>query len=282
MADKNSHNSTDTSVVTVDVQPFLLPIALVMSTIIFSISFLIGMNMIADGTGGSSNKDTSAADTVDADTGTTTGTTTGTAPAAAPVAVTAGQTNIDDDAIKGDKDKAKVAIVEFSDYECPFCKRHFQQTYSQIVENFVNSGDAIIVYRDFPLSFHDPLASKQALAAECVGDLEGDDKYYEYHDLLFENTASNGNGMQESKLPELAKQIGVDEGDFKECYDSGKFTEEIKKDLADGQAAGVSGTPGFVVGVLSDDGSVKGEVVSGAQPYSAFEAAINRQLEAAE
>lgn len=186
--------------------------------------------------------------------------------------------SIDDDPVLGNRESAKVAIVEFSDYECPFCKRHFDQTYSQIKKNFIDTGDAILVFRDFPLSFHDPLATKEARAAECVQDIAGDGKYYEYHDLIFTNTTSNGNGLAESKLYDLAEKVGINRAEFSSCYDSGKFEDEVAKDLSDGQKAGISGTPGFVIGTLNDDGTVDGVKVSGAQPYSVFEQVINEQL----
>jgi len=194
---------------------------------------------------------------------------------------TKGQTSVDDDPYLGSKEKAKVAIVEFSDFECPFCKRFHENTFDEIIDNYVRKDEAIFVYRDLPLSFHDPLASKQALAAECVQDLEGNNKYFEYNKSIYETTSSNGQGMEEDALYTLAEKVGVDRGKFADCYESEKFKEEVKKDATDAQAAGINGTPGFVIGVLNDDGSVDGEVVSGAQPFSVFEEAIKRQLDRA-
>jgi protein-disulfide isomerase len=206
----------------------------------------------------------------------------------APVAANPQDTNnqeakvtIDDDPILGDKNKAKVAIVEFSDYECPFCKRHHQETFDQIVEEYVNTGKAIMVYRDFPLSFHDPLATTEALAAECVQDIAGDSKYFEYSKLIFENTSSNGNGLKVDDLYTIADQISVDSDELKKCVDEERFLEEIQNDIKDGTLAGITGTPGFVIGVLDEDGNVDGVNVSGAQPYTVFKQAIEQQLDRA-
>ena len=102
---------------------------------------------------------------------------------------------IDDDPILGDKDKAKVAIVEFSDFECPFCQKFHKETFNQLIEDYVDSGKAIYVYRDFPLSFHEPKASEAASAANCVQEVAGDEKYFEFSKLYYERTQSNGKGL---------------------------------------------------------------------------------------
>lgn len=104
-------------------------------------------------------------------------------------------TTIDDDPVKGDLGSAQVAVVEFSDYECPFCQRFHQGAYSDIISNYVDTGDAVFVYRDFPLSFHEPKASEAASAANCVQQIAGDDAYFEYSQLYYERTASNGQGI---------------------------------------------------------------------------------------
>lgn len=174
----------------------------------------------------------------------------------------------DDDAVMGDKD-APVTIIEFSDYECPFCKRHFTDTFPQLKEKYIDTGKVKFIFRDFPLAFHDPLATQQAMAAECVREQTDDETYFAYHDLMFENTTSNGNGMQKEKLYELAEQVGADRTTFTECLDSEKYKDEVSKDLADGQKAGVSGTPGFLI---------NGQLVSGAQPFNVFEQIIEAEL----
>lgn len=104
-------------------------------------------------------------------------------------------TTIDDDPILGDLNSAKVAIVEFSDFECPFCQRHHQTAYKDIVSNYVDTGDAVIVYRDFPLSFHEPKASEAAEAANCVFEVAGDEAFFEFSELYYERTQTNGQGI---------------------------------------------------------------------------------------
>ncbi len=98
------------------------------------------------------------------------------------------KTTIDDDAMLGNKDSVNVAIVEFTDFQCPFCQRHHNEVYPTIVNDIVNAGKAIYVIRDFPLSFHEPVATNKAIAAECAGKIGGDSKYFEYVDKLFELT----------------------------------------------------------------------------------------------
>ena len=204
--------------------------------------------------------------------------TTGNTAGAAQETYPASQTTIDDDPYLGNKDSAKVAIVEFSDYECPYCKRHFQETYRKLLDNYVATGKAILVFRDFPLSFHNPLATKEAVAAECVQELGDNAKYFAFHDLVYTNTNSNGNGLEEAKLYEFAKQVGVDTNNFTQCYQQERFKDEIAKDIEDGAAAGVNGTPGFVIGLLSSDGSVDGVSVAGALPYENFQQVLEEQL----
>lgn len=189
------------------------------------------------------------------------------------------KTLIDDDAILGNKETAKVAIVEFSDYECPFCQRFWDQTLGQLKKNYVDTGKAIFVYRDLPLAFHDPAATREANAAECAGELGGDKIFYQFHDGIYEQTPGNGQGISETELIEIGSGLGLDKAKLTKCIEGNEFADEIKKDVQDATEAGISGTPGFVVGTLSQDGGVGGVLIKGAQPYSAFEQAINKLLE---
>jgi len=190
------------------------------------------------------------------------------APTQTDTSTVALEVDADDDASLGSED-VPVTIIEFSDYECPFCKRHFTQVYPEIKSKYIDTGKARLVFRDFPLSFHDPLATEEAMAAECAREQGGDKVYFEYHDLIFETTSSNGRGMQKSQLYDLAEQVGVDKDKFTECLDSEKYKEEVQKDIADGQAAGVSGTPAFLI---------NGKLVSGAQPFEVFKQIIDAEL----
>lgn len=168
---------------------------------------------------------------------------------------------IDDDAIKGDPD-APITIVEFSDYECPFCTRFYDDTLGLIEENYIDTGKVKFVYRDFPLSFH-PNAQKAAEAAECAGE---QDRYYEMHDLIFENGATVG----VTGFKQFAEEIGLDTEEFNECLDSGAMSSEVRDDFAVGSQLGVSGTPAFFI---------NGILVSGAQPFSVFEQIIEGELQ---
>ncbi len=167
---------------------------------------------------------------------------------------------LDDDAVKGEED-APVTIIEWSDFECPFCARFYRETLSSIEEQYIKTGKVKLVYRDFPLSFH-ANAQKAAEAAECAGEQK---KYWEMHDLLFENGVQGG----VAGFKQYAKQLGLNTAKFNECLDSGKMASEVRKDMADGTAAGIQGTPGFLV---------NGKLVSGAQPFSVFQQVIEAEL----
>ncbi len=187
-------------------------------------------------------------------------------------------TTLDDDAVMGDKTKAKVAIVEFSDLECPFCKRFHQETHDQLVKEYVETGKAILVARDFPLSFHDPKATEEASVAECVRDQKGDAAYFTFTQEVYANTLANGKGLPQGKMLELMKKAGVDTTKALACSEQEATKQEIAKDIADGTKAGVTGTPSFLIGTLGEDGTVTGELVVGALPLSGFEEVINKYV----
>jgi protein-disulfide isomerase len=167
---------------------------------------------------------------------------------------------MDDDPMKGDIN-APVTIVEFSDFECPFCERYYSQTYKQIDEQYIKTGKVRYVFRDYPLSFH-PDAQKAAEAAQCAGD-QG--KFWEMHDMIFENQHAMGVG----NLKSYAEGMGLDSQLFNQCLDSGKYSQEVLDDQQDGARYGVSGTPTFFI---------NGKIVVGAQPYSVFKEAIDAEL----
>jgi protein-disulfide isomerase len=173
------------------------------------------------------------------------------------------EVSLDDDPVKGSPD-AKVTIVEFSDFQCPFCQRFFLQTLPQIEEKYIKTGKVRFVYRDFPLNFHQ-YAQKAAEAAECA-DEQG--KFWEYHDILFQKL-SEWATVGESKFKEYAQQLGLDMQKFNQCLDSGKYANEVQKDYNDGLKYGVSGTPTFFI---------NGIKIVGAQPYSVFEQIIEQEL----
>ncbi len=171
-------------------------------------------------------------------------------------AVVAGQ----EDYFRGSAD-APVTIMEYSDFQCPFCSRFYSDTLPLIETNYIDTGKAKLIYRDFPLSFH-ANAQKAAEAAECAGE-QG--KFWEMHDKLYENQQS----LSDSSFKTWAAEIGLDSATFDDCLDSGKYASEVAKDAQDGQAEGISGTPSFLV---------NGQKIVGAQPYAVFEQAIEAAL----
>ena len=168
------------------------------------------------------------------------------------------------DHIRGAKN-AKVTLIEYSDFECPFCKQH-EATMQQVLKDYPN--DVRLVYRNYPLSFHQN-AMKEAEAAECVSELGGQDAYWKFHDQIFARTTSNGTGFALDQLGPLAKEVGVDQTAFQKCLDSDKYVAAINQSEQDGVAAGVQGTPGTFV---------NGTMVEGAVPYSQFKTMIDAIL----
>lgn len=157
---------------------------------------------------------------------------------------------------------APVTITEFSDFQCPFCGRFAQQTLPSIEENYINTGKARLVFRNFPLNIHNN-AEKAAEASECAHE-QG--MFWQYHDKLFENQ----NSLSVGDLKKYAKDVGLDTEKFNDCLDSGRMAAEVQKDLNEGENIGVRGTPYFLVG--------KGSI-SGACPFSTFDQAIKAELE---
>jgi protein-disulfide isomerase len=167
---------------------------------------------------------------------------------------------------------AKATLVVYSDLECPFCKS-FHPTIQKLLETY---RDKIrLVYRHFPLSFH-ANAQKEAEASECIAELGGNDAFWKYVDAIFERTTSNGTGFALEKLGSLAAELGVNQEQFQSCLDSGKYEQLVKDQIADGTAAGVSGTPStFVI-----DSKGNSQILVGAQPIEAFKIEIDKTLEA--
>ena len=158
--------------------------------------------------------------------------------------------------------KAAVTIVEFSDFQCPFCAR-VQPALKELLAKY--SGRVNLAYRDFPLAQIHPQASTAAEASRCAGE-QG--KFWEYHDLLFANTSK----LDAASLADYARRVGLDPKQFDSCLASGKFKAQVEEDLEQGMKAGVSGTPGFFI---------NGIPLSGAQPASEFEKIIDMELAAA-
>lgn len=168
--------------------------------------------------------------------------------------------------------KATISLIEYSDFECPFCKT-FHPNPKKVVDAF--EGKVNLVYRHYPLQFHNPGAQKQAEASECAAELGGSEAFWKYADLIYERTTSNGKGFPLEKLVPLAEEIGLDKDAFQTCLEGEKYAELVQKDLKDAQASGITGTPGTII-LNNDSGATK--LVSGAQPVEALKAAVEELL----
>jgi len=164
-----------------------------------------------------------------------------------------------------------VTIVEFSDYQCPFCRQFVSTTLPALKNAYVDSGKARYVFRDFPIDNIHPQARKAAEAAHCAGD-QG--KYWEMHDLLFQNQQA----LAPEQLPDYAKRLGLDAAAFSACLDSAKHAGAVQQNYGDGAAAGVRGTPSFIVGRTRPDNTVEGLLIVGARPLADFRQEIDRLL----
>lgn len=267
--EKNSHSKDSgpiEDVVTIDVKLFITPFAIVLSALIISFSFLAGISTL-----NSTLSDGGVA------LGTATvGTPTPTPTPTADPEPTTGVTSIDDDASLGN-DGAKVALIEFSDYNCSFCGRyHTDGTMDQIVSNYVDSGDILYVYRDFP-GVGGETTANVASAAECIRrDLGGsDEQFFEFVKKKYNNQQAN----DFETLGGYVAELGLDKDAFIACANEGKYLDEVYADLSDATNLGIGGTPSFLVGTLNADGTVDGDIVVGAQPYSVFASTIDSYLD---
>lgn len=174
-----------------------------------------------------------------------------------------------DDRIRGNKN-AKITLVNYSDFECPFCAR-FHPTMQQVMKEY---GDKVRwVYRDFPLSFH-ANAQKEAEAGWCMNELGGIDAFWKYTDAIYERTTSNGTGFALDKLGPLAAELGVNQTKFQSCLDDGKYAQKVKDQMASGTEEGVSGTPGTII--INSKGDT--QFINGALPYDQVKPMIDIAL----
>ena len=181
----------------------------------------------------------------------------------------------DNDPVIGNPD-ASITIIEFSDFQCPFCARFYSQTLPLIYEEYIDQGKVKLVFRDFPIQSIHPNAVPASVASECANE-QG--KFKEMHDILFDNQNQWNKQVTVDALSlfsQYATEIQLEQETFDSCLTSGKYIEEIQKDLVDGQNYGVTGTPGFFVG-NDQIGYVQ---IKGAQPFDSFKKVIDAQLDA--
>lgn len=175
----------------------------------------------------------------------------------------------DDDPALGNPN-APVTLVEFSDFQCPFCRRLWQESLPQIKEKYIKIGQVKFVYRDFPLTGIHPGAEPAAMAGECA---EDQGRFWEMHDKIFGEQNKLGQGTVEFGVEDLkrwAREIGLDGPAFDACLDSGKYKQEVSKDYSDGAALGVAGTPHIFVNGKP--------LIRGALPFEQIDQIIQQEL----
>jgi protein-disulfide isomerase len=178
----------------------------------------------------------------------------------------------DDDHILGDAN-ADVVIIEYSDTECPFCKR-FHDTMLQVMDTYGKEGTVAWVYRYFPLDMH-PRGRKESEALECAFAQGGNDAFWKYNDKIFEITPAN-NGLDPEMLPKIAAMIGLDGGKLATCLDSGKFAARVQRDFENGANVGVHGTP---YSIAWNRKTGKQAAINGAYPFTNVQSILNTLIE---
>ena len=161
---------------------------------------------------------------------------------------------------------AKVTMVEFGDFQCPFCKSYFQQTLPDIKSKYIDTGKVKVIFRHFPLTQIHVNAQISAVAAECANQ-QG--KFWQYHDMLYTDGQSDGTALDKASLEKYASQLGLNTGTFNQCLESNATLDIVNNDQAEGVKDGVTGTPSFFI---------NGQMIVGAQPAAAFEQAIETAL----
>jgi protein-disulfide isomerase len=167
-------------------------------------------------------------------------------------------------------ENAPITVVEFTDYQCPFCLRFTKNTFPQLKSKYVDTGKVRWVAMNLPLAFHKD-AKKAAQAAHCAGD-QG--KFWEMRTELFENPKN----LSEKDLPAYAEKLALDMSAFNSCMQSTRHMDAIEKEAKDANAVKLTGTPSFIIGKTTSD-IIFGKVVVGAQPLNKFEAIIDKELE---
>ena len=165
---------------------------------------------------------------------------------------------------------APVTVVEFADYQCPFCLRFTKTTFPLLKKKYIDTGKVRWVALNLPLPFHKD-ARKAAQAAHCAGE---QDKFWEMRELLFHNPKK----LNTENLPTHAEALSLEMTAFNECLQSDRYLAEIDQDAKDANAVRLTGTPSFIIGKSTSD-VINGDVVIGAQPMNKFDAAITKALE---
>lgn len=186
-------------------------------------------------------------------------------PGAAPVAETA---KISGAGFSIGRAAAPLTLVEFADYQCPFCKQFHAAVYERLKKNYIDTGKLRFISRDLPLDFHTN-AFAAANASRCAGD---QNRFWEMRETLI----SHADKLDPEAITGYAHTLGLNMEQFGTCVSSGKYASSIRADVAEATAAGIQGTPAFVLGRTHDSG-IEGIKIIGAQPYEVFEKALTEQ-----
>ena len=190
------------------------------------------------------------------------------APAARPARPRRGEVSVAEGQVLGRAD-APLTLVEFTDFECPFCSRFASTTFEQLKREYIDTGKLRLVSRDLPLAIHSN-AMQAANAARCAGE---QDHYWEMRDTLFGNNTQ----LDQESLIRYADDLNLDVAKFTVCQTSDKYGDEIRQDAADAGAVGITGTPSFVLGKTSGD-RLEGAIIVGAQSFATFDTQIKALL----
>lgn len=177
----------------------------------------------------------------------------------------------DADYIRGNPN-APIVMIEYSDYDCPFCKQ-YHATMKQIMDEYGVTGKVAWVYRQFPLANLHPNAPKISEAALCVGELGGDEAFWKFSDIIYDSHDVD-EATNITKLPDFAEQAGVSKTDFLTCTDGKQTEQKVLADVEDGYNAGVRSTPHTILIVGNQQA-----VISGAQPYSVVKGIVSNLVE---
>jgi protein-disulfide isomerase len=177
---------------------------------------------------------------------------------------------------------APIKIEEFSDFQCPYCERFHSDTEPLLRQYYIDTGKVLFTYRSMGnwvsrnVGGTSTESQDAALAAYCAGD---QNKFWEMHAFLFGNVKGEDVGsFTDKRIKLIAEKVsGLDVNQFNSCYDSGKFKDRVQQDLTDGTAAGITGTPAFVV-TYTVNGQTKTKLIEGAQPFSQFQQDIEAAL----
>ncbi len=168
---------------------------------------------------------------------------------------------------------APVTMVEFSDYQCPFCKRYVSIVFPTIKRDYIDTGQVRYIFSDFPIATLHPQAPKAHEAAHCAGE---QNQYWAMHDILFEKSKD----FSVQALQRYAEEVGLNADQFNDCLQTGRYADKVNQEIAAGRKAGVGGTPSFIIGLSGSEEQITGTFVVGAQPAATFKQVIDKALQA--